>query len=122
MQAAWKQQRWGETACQRELALAQLRWQRAIDAGWDRPLSWVGDDPNLSTQRPIACSKAALFVDALRRQLGEARFWDGLRRYTRYTRYTHDNAGRSARAQDFQRAMESAAGHSPAESFAHWVY
>lgn len=116
MTAAWKQQRWGEAAYRSELALARQRWQRAVDAGWDRPLSWPGDYPNLSTKRAIAYSKAALFVDALRQQLGEARFWQGIRRYTR------DNAGRSVRAQDFQHAMESAAGHSLAESFARWVY
>jgi aminopeptidase N len=116
MTAAWKQHRWGEAAYQRELELARQRWQRAKDIGFDRPLGWAGDYPNLGTRRAIQYSKAALFLGTLRDALGERAFWDGLRLYTRA------NAGRSVRAADFQAAMEAGAGRSLQPLFDAWVY
>ncbi len=116
MTAAWKQQRWGEPAYQRELALARQRWQRAKDSGFDKPLSWPGAYPSPALMRSIHYSKGALFMDALRSDLGEAAFWDGLRRYT------VDNAGRSVRAQDLQTAMQASAGRSLQALFDAWAY
>jgi aminopeptidase N len=115
MTAAWKQHRWGEAAYQREMQLARQRWQRAKDANFDKPLSWPGDYPSLSLKRSIHYSKGALFIDALRTAMGEAAFWDGLRRYTQA------NAGRSVNAADFERAMQSATSASLREMFGQWV-
>lgn len=116
MTAAWKQQRWGEAAYQHELDLARQRWQRAKDAGFDKPLSWAGDYPSAAVMRAIHYSKGALFINALREQLGERAFWDGLRRYSR------TNAGRSVTAADLRLAMEASAGGSLRELFEAWVY
>jgi len=116
MTAAWKQQRWGEAAYQRELDLASKRWERAKAAGFDKPLSWPGDYPSLGIKRAIHYSKGMLFMHALRQELGEAAFWAGLKRYTQA------NAGRSVRAADLQRAMEAEAGRSLRVQFAAWVY
>ena len=116
MTAAWKQNRWGEPAYQRELALARHRWERAKQAGFDKPLSWPGEYPNLSLKRAIHYSKAMLFIDALRRELGEAAFWDGLRRYTQA------NVARSVTAKDWQAAMERGARRSLQDVFDQWVY
>jgi len=116
MTAAWKQQRWGEKAYQRELELAERRWERAKTAGFDKPLSWPGDYPSLGLKRAIHYSKGTLFMHALRQELGEAAFWQGLRRYTQA------NAGRSVRAADLQEAMEDAAGVNLQRLFERWVY
>ena len=116
MTAAWKQHRWGEAAYQRELTLARQRWQGAQEKGFDKPLSWTGKYPSLNIKRAIHYSKGALFLDALRAELGEAAFWDGLRRYTR------SNAGRSVHAGDLRAAMESSAGRSLNVLFEAWVY
>ncbi len=116
MTAAWKQQRWGEAAYQRELTLARQRHQRAIDAGFDKPLAWAGDYPSLALSRAVRYSKGMLFMHALRQELGEAAFWDGLQRYTRA------HVGRRVMSADLQRAMESAAGRSLAALFGRWVY
>jgi aminopeptidase N len=70
MTATWKQQRWGEAAYQGEMNLARKRWQLAKDAGFDKPLSWSGDYPSLSVMRSIHYSKGALFMDALRHEIG----------------------------------------------------
>jgi len=57
-----------------------------------------------------------LFMHALRQELGEAAFWQGLRRYTQA------NAVRSVRAADLQQAMEGAAGVNLQRLFERWVY
>ena len=116
MTAAWKQERWGEADYQREMTLARGRWQRARDAGWDRPLSWAGDYPDLGLRRAMQYSKGALFFDALRREVGEAAFWDGLRRYTRA------QFGRSVTAGDLQASFEASAARSLKPLFDAWVY
>ena len=116
MTAAWKQQRWGEADYQRELTLARQRWQRAQEAGFDKPLSWAGDYPRLGLKRAIQYSKGLLFFDALRQELGEDVFWAGLRRYTR------EQFGRSVTAHELQAAFESSAGRSLQPLFDRWVY
>ncbi|MCV2369199.1 M1 family metallopeptidase [Roseateles oligotrophus] len=116
MTAAWKQQRWGEAAYQRELDIATRGWQRAKDAGFDKPLSWPGDYPSLSLKRSIHYSKGALFMHALRQDMGEEAFWAG------FKRYSQNNAGRQVRAGDLQAAMEAAAGRSLQPLFDAWVY
>ncbi len=116
MVAAWKQERWGDAAYAAEMALASKRYQHAIDAGFDKPLSFDGAYPTLRIKRAIAYSKGALFIDALRRDIGDAAFWNGLRLYTRA------NAGKSVVSADFQHAMEQAAGRKLDTLFARWVY
>lgn len=116
MTAAWKQQRWGEAAYQREMDLARKRWQLAKDAGFDKPLSWSGDYPSLRIMRSIHYSKGALFMDALRNEIGEHSFWEGFRRYS------IENAGRSVIAKDLEIAMEASAGRSLKTLFKAWVY
>jgi len=116
MTAAWKQQRWGEAAYQREMDIATRGWQRAKDAGFDKPLSWPGDYPHLRLKRAIHYSKGALFMHALRQDLGEATFWAGLKHYTQ------SHAGRQVRTSDLQAAMEAKAGRSLQALFDAWVY
>ena len=116
MTAAWNQQRWGEAGYKREIDGARERWQRAKAAGFDKPLSWAGDYPNLRTRRDIQYGKGAVFMHALREEIGEQAFWDGLRRYTR------DNAGRGVRSADLQAAMERSAGRTLQPLFDRWVY
>lgn len=88
----------------------------AAEAGFDVPLAWAGPYPSLGMKRRIAYAKGALFLDALRGTLGEAAFWDGLRRYTR------ENVDRSVESRDLQRAMEAASGRDLSALFAEWVY
>lgn len=116
MTAAWNQQRWGEAGYRREIDAARERWQRAKEAGFDKPLSWSGAYPNLRTRRDIQYGKGAVFMHVLREEIGERAFWEGLRRYTR------DNAGRGVRSRDLQTAMEASAGHGLQALFDRWVY
>lgn len=116
MVAAYKGHRWGDEEYRRELSLLRKRYQRAIDEDFDVKLSFAGTYPSLSTRRSITYSKAALFLDLLRRHVGEKGFWSGLGRFTRV------RAGQSVDSYDFQRDMESATGQDLSSLFEEWVY
>ncbi|MBW3560537.1 MAG: hypothetical protein KY449_12390 [Proteobacteria bacterium] len=75
MVAAWKEHRWGRAAYDREMEIARRGRERAAAAGFDKPLSWPGDYPSLRVRRAVQYGKGALFMGALRGQLGDAVFW-----------------------------------------------
>jgi aminopeptidase N len=116
MVAAWKEHRWGRAAYDRELALFQARVDKARAAGVDVPLTFHGPYPSLGLKRAIVYSKGALFMDALRREMGEAAFWAGLKRYTRAY------AGGAADSHDFQKAMQAETAKPLGLLFDAWVY
>lgn len=116
MTAAWKEHRFGSQAYDAELEIARKRLAKVTEAGWDRPLAFAGKYPSLGTRRAIQYSKGALFMDALRTQLGDTAFWAGLKAYT----VTHQ--GGTVTSRDFQRAMEQASGRDLSALFTTWVY
>jgi aminopeptidase N len=112
--AAWKEQRWGRDAYERELRLARERLARAAAEGRNRPLvrDWLLPEGAGGT---IPYQRGMLFLDALRRELGEAAFWNGVRDYTR--RATPGSVFTS----DLQRALERSSGRDPSEVFRRWT-
>jgi len=116
MTAAWKEAGWGRADYERELALANKRWTAAKDGGFDVPLSWKGAYPSLKLKRAMAYAKSVVFLDTLRRELGERAFWGGVRMYTRA------NWGGAVTARDLERAMTQASGRDLSALFATWVY
>lgn len=116
MVAAWKEHRWGRDAYEREMELLRQRFASAIDAGFDVPLSFAGEYPSLRVRRAIQYSKGALFMDALRTELGDEAFWAGLAAYT----LKHMN--RAVVSKDFQASFEAATGRDLSALFEEWVY
>jgi aminopeptidase N len=116
MVAAYKEERWGKSAYEKELSMAQKRYQKAIDAKFDKPLTFSGVYPSLSIKRAIVYSKGALFMAALRKDMGDGFFWDGLKAYTRKF------SGRSVESLNFQDEMERVYGKSLSPIFQKWVY
>jgi aminopeptidase N len=116
MTAAYREQRWGRAAYDREIAVARRAWDTAKAAGGDEPLSWRGTYPSLRAKRRIAYGKSMVFLDVLRTELGEQAFWRGVRRYTQA------NAGRSVTASDLERAFEAASGRDLSALFKTWVF
>lgn len=116
MTAAYKEQRWGRAAYDSEIAVARTAWDAARTAGEDEPLSWQGTYSSLKAKRRIAYGKSMVFLDALRSQLGDELFWQGMHRYTKA------NAGRSVTATDLERAFEAASGRDLSVTFRAWVY
>lgn len=115
MTAAYKQERWGQEAYQREIDILKKRHQKAIEAGFDVPLTFSGEYPSLAIKRAITYSKGALFMDALRTAMGEKRFWLGLKKYTQKFAY------KSVETSDFQKTMEKANGKTLNAIFKNWV-
>lgn len=115
MTAAYKEERWGKVAYLREIDILKKRHQKAIDAGFDVPLTFNGEYPTLAIKRAITYSKGALFMDALRTAMGEKRFWRGLKKYTQKYAY------KSVKTSDFQATMEKANGKSLKSIFKNWV-
>ncbi|MBS0297306.1 MAG: M1 family peptidase [Proteobacteria bacterium] len=114
MTAAWKEHRWGRGAFDHEMDLAKRRWDGLKkEAGRDYPLAWDAY-PSLRARRAIEYSKGALFFDALRRELGDAVFWAGIKGYTQA------NAGRAVTGQDLKAAMEKASGRDLSATFRQW--
>jgi aminopeptidase N len=116
MVAAWKEHRWGRPAYERELELARRRFATAEKAGFDVPLAFAGAYPSLGVRRAVQYYKGALFLDALRTEMGDRAFWDGLRRYTR------EHAGGVVDSRDLQRAMEQSSRSDLRPLFERWVY
>jgi aminopeptidase N len=116
MVAAWKEYRWGRDAYDRELMLLARRLEDASRLGVNRPLTYSGQYPSLSARRAIQYSKGALFMDRLRRELGDETFWLALKAYTR------KHAGGTVNSRDFQKAFEGAARRDLSQLFNEWVY
>ena len=115
MVAAYKEQRWGHEAYAHELALQRKHYQVAIDAGYDKALTYGGEYPSLRVRRAIQYAKGALFMDALRTEVGDRLFWKGLRHYTQA------HVGGSVTSHDLQLAMEQVAGRKLNVIFDQWV-
>lgn len=116
MVAAYKERRWGRADYDREMALLRARLERAKATGNDFPIAYAGEYPSLSVKRAITYGKGALFMDELRRELGEEDFWAALKRFTRLY------AGKTATSRDFQRVFEQIGGKDLAPLFDQWVY
>jgi aminopeptidase N len=116
MVSAWKEHRWGRAAYDREIALARERVQAAANSGVDVPLTFAGPYASLALRRAITYSKGALFMDRLRREVGDDDFWRALRDFTRA------NAGGTVTSRDFQRAFERSTGKDLGKLFDAWVY
>ncbi len=116
MTAVYKQNNWGQSAYDREMELAKKRYQKAIDSKFDVPPTFAGEYPSLGLKRSIVYSKGALFMDALRKELGEVLFWQG------FKDYTLKNQFRSVVTKDFQEAMEKSSGKDLKLIFNKWVY
>jgi aminopeptidase N len=116
MTAAYKEARWGKTEYIRELEIQKKRYQFAKGADFDVPLTKAQTLPTLQLRRAIVYSKGALFLDALRKQMGETAFWGGLKEYSR--KY----AGKTVESSDFQKVMEAKGGEAVTQLFKTWVY
>jgi aminopeptidase N len=113
--AAYKEARWGKAEYDREMDVARKRYQVAKDQGYDLPLTKSQEPTQLKFRRAIAYSKAALFLDTLRKQMGETAFWSGLKDYSK--KY----AGKTVESKDFEKIMESKGGSEVTRLFSVWV-
>ncbi len=86
MTAAWKEQRWGRSEYERELALATRRQERLLRDGKGRPLRLRHGAPPERVGGPWPYARGFLVLDAIRRHIGDAAFFAGVRRFVAETR------------------------------------
>jgi aminopeptidase N len=116
MADAFKEHRFGRAVYLKEIETSRARYERARQAGHDKPLVFPDWVHPTADDRAIVYHKGAYVLHLLREELGERRFWDGLRAYTR------TYMGKSVTTADFQRAMERTSGADLTGFFQRWVY
>ena len=116
MADAYKERRFGRAAYLKEIEASRARYERVRADGHDKALVFPDWEHPTVADRTIVYHKGAYVLHLLREQLGERRFWAGIRAYTR--RYM----GQSVTTPDFQRAMERATGANLGPFFRRWVY
>ena len=114
--AAWKEQRWGREAYEREMTLARTRMDKVRSEGKDRPLVLTTWKTPADAGGEIVYSRGALLLDRLRRDLGDETFWRGLTDYTVAGARTG-----SVVSDDFRAAMEKASGRDLGPFFSRWL-
>jgi aminopeptidase N len=82
MTAAYKEQRWGLEAYQREEALAEKRYEKLKTQGKDRPLVLPKETTFRQAGGSIVYTKGALVLFGARVLVGEEAFWRAIRAFT----------------------------------------
>jgi aminopeptidase N len=116
MEDAFLEQEKGHVAYVHAMDQARQQLEKLRAAGQDRPLHWEGWKDAQGALGRIPYLKGALFLDRLRTELGEERFWRGV------ALYTIRNAGHFVDSADFQKAMEEAGGRDLKPLFDEAVY
>jgi aminopeptidase N len=116
MADAYIEKHQGRAAYEKQMAELQERLQKLREEGKDRPLHWEQWKDARAALGAIPYVKGALFLDRLRTEVGEEKFWRGI------GIYTARNARRLVVSRDFQRAMEKASGRDLSELFEEGVY
>lgn len=116
--AAWKEERWGPVAYEREIRLARERIRRAREAGPPRALIDAAFATSETAGGAVPYSMGLFVLHELRRELGDEAFWAGFRRFT----VEGFRAQAGVTSDDLRRAMEAASGRELDGFFERWVY
>jgi aminopeptidase N len=116
MSDAYIEKHQGRAAYEEQIAELQERMKKLREEGKDRPLHWEKWKDAHEALGQIPYVKGALFLDQLRRELGDEIFWRGI------GLYTSGNARRLVDSGDFERAMEKASGRDLKALFDEAVY
>lgn len=114
--AAYLEHRFGKDAYLREIESNRANYEKVRAAGKDKSLVFPDWLNPTREDRILVYDKGAYVMHLLRQEMGEQKFWNGLRLFTR--RYW----GKSVVTSDFQAAMEEANGPKLDKFFAKWVY
>ncbi len=115
MTAAYLEHRFGVQTYADNIEAARTKYLAIQAAGQDRSLLFPDWDKPTPTDRSLVYDKGALVLHELRNLLGDARFWKGLKHYTR------KHWGQSVETADFKKAMEEGSGADLTAFFKQWV-
>jgi aminopeptidase N len=113
--AAYLEHRFGRELYLREIETYRANYEKVRAAGKDKPLVFPDWLNPTREDRILVYDKGAYVLHLLREEIGEAKFWKGLRNFTRR------HFGKSVVTKDFLVAMEEAHGRSLKPFFAKWI-
>jgi len=116
MAAAYDEHRFGPEAYRRDIERARVRYEEVRQNGDDRSLVFTDWNRPTPSDRTLVYQKGAYVLHLLRQEIGDERFWAGIRRYTA----TH--AGGSVTTDDFRRSMEEGSGANLQSFFDRQIY
>lgn len=116
MAAAYLEHRFGRAAYLREIEMYRANYEKVRAAGKDKSLVFPDWNSPTREDRMLVYDKGAYVLHLLREEMGETRFWNGIRLFTRR------HFGKSVVTKDFVIAMEAANGKTLKPFFAKWVY
>ena len=116
MAAAYLEHRFGRAVYLREIETYRANYEKVRSAGKDKSLVFPDWLRPTREDRTLVYDKGALVMHLLREEMGDSKFWNGLRIFTRR------HFGKSVVTTDFVAAMEEANGKSLRKFFAEWVY
>ena len=108
----------GKPALEGLMSAYQERYQRSVDNGGDHPISeslaYFENSASPNAYGGIVYAKGALFLDAVRQEIGDEAFFAALRSYYQAFRY------RIAEGEDLLTAFETAAGRPLDDLYQSW--
>ncbi|HAS42954.1 MAG TPA: hypothetical protein DCS93_20910 [Microscillaceae bacterium] len=116
MSAAYNEHRFGKKKYQENIQAYFKVYEKIKAKGNDKPLvfkSWANPSRD---DRNLVYFKGAYVLHLLRKELGDALFWKGVKHFSQ----TYN--GKSVTTQDFQAAMEKSSNRSLNTFFNQWVY
>jgi len=116
MSAAYNEHRFGKKKYQENIQAYFKIYDRIRAKGKDKPLvfpSWANPSRD---DRNLVYFKGAYVLHLLRKKLGDALFWKGIKYFSQAYN------GKSVTTKDFQRAMEQSSKQSLQAFFNQWVY
>ena len=113
---AYVEQHVGRTSYDAQMADVKREMEKLRAQGKDRPLHWENWKDAHDALGELPYIKGALFLDRLRTELGDEKFWRGI------ALYTSRNAEKLVDSSDFERAMEEASGRDLKALFDEAVY
>jgi aminopeptidase N len=116
MADAYVEKHLGRAAYDAQIADAKRAMDRLREQGKDRPLHWENWKDAHEALGLLPYVKGTIFLDRLRTELGEEKFWRGI------ALYTARNAGKLVDSSNFERAMEEASGRDLTGLFVEAVY
>jgi aminopeptidase N len=116
MAAAYLEHRFGRAVYLKEIEQYRANYEKVRLAGKDKSLVFPDWLRPTREDRTLVYDKGAYVLHLLREEMGESKFWNGLRVFTR------KHFGKSVVTSDFVAAMEEANGNSLEKFFVEWVY
>jgi aminopeptidase N len=113
---AYLEKRFGKQRYQAELARSRKIYEDLVASGNGRPLHFTGWTLPSQAGGSIPYHKGALFLDALRSQLGDSVFWAAFRSFT------HAHIGQSVTAEIFAESMQNSCRCDLRSLFSEWVF